>query len=151
MNHRLASLLLFALTILAALRTGNSVTAAQTVDEFTRDASGRVSLKFERGSKITVGNRTTGPIVVIGWDRNIVEATAFSERGNETVRARIDPGSGGSGIWLKADYASREMNFPWSAQPTVKADVPVLPPTSVSSQETAPSTSPAPIARMSAR
>ena len=126
----MTSLLLFTLTVLAALSATNApVGAQQTSTEFTRDDSGRVSLKFERGSRITLGNRTTGPIIVIGWDRDIIEATAFSERGTEAVRARIDQGESGSRIWLKADYAS-ERPDPWFSQPSVKADVPVpaLPP-----------------------
>jgi hypothetical protein len=143
----MTSLLLFALTVLATLSAYNvPVGAQQTIAEFTRDSSGRVSVKFERGSKITLGNRTTGPIVVIGWDRDTVEATAFSERGTEAVRARIDPGESGSRIWLKADYAS-ERPDPWFSQPSVKADVPVpaLPP--IAPPETSSSTSPSSVIR----
>lgn len=69
---------------------------------------GRVNVKFERGDKITVDNRTTGRITIVGWDRDFIEATATSERGKETVRVEIIDDSSGRRVSLKADYAELE-------------------------------------------
>lgn len=77
----------------------------QSGPEVVRSPSGALSVKFERGAKISVGNRTTGPIVVVGWDRDFIEATAVSDRGAEEVRVKIDSDSSGARILLKADYA----------------------------------------------
>ncbi len=116
-----------------------------------RDASGVVNVKFERGAKISVGNRTTGPIVVVGWDHDYIEASAVSDRGVEDVRVYVNPDPSETRILLKADYAEGEGNLvapgprqrlrerrqafglrdPESAQTEnrapVKADVPVNP------------------------
>jgi hypothetical protein len=45
-----------------------------------------VRVVLERGGKVAVDNRTTGRIVIIGWDKDTVEARATSERGVEIVR-----------------------------------------------------------------
>jgi len=85
----------------------------QSGPEVVRDPSGVagvVSVKFERGAKISVGNRTTGPIVVVGWDRDFIEASAVSDRGAEAVRVRMDSDLSGMRIFLKADYAEGEEN-----------------------------------------
>jgi len=78
--------------------------------EVVRDPSGVVTVKYERGVKISVGNRTTGPIVVVGWDRDYIEASAISDRGAEAVRVKVDSDLSGAGILLKADYAESEEN-----------------------------------------
>jgi Toastrack DUF4097 len=78
--------------------------------EVVRDPSGIVSVKFERGGKISLGNRTTGPIVVVGWDRDVIEASATSDRGAEAVRVNVYPDPSGARILLKADYAESEEN-----------------------------------------
>jgi hypothetical protein len=67
---------------------------------------GRVSFKLETGGHVAVDNRTTGRIVIIGWDKDMVEATATSERGVEMVRFSIKETSE-KFIWLKADYLKR--------------------------------------------
>ncbi|MCI0392848.1 MAG: DUF4097 domain-containing protein [Acidobacteria bacterium] len=82
----------------------------QSGPEVIRDPSGIVSVKFERGGKISVGNRTTGPIVVVGWDRDFIEASAVSDRGVEAVRVRVDPDPSGARVFLKADYAESDEN-----------------------------------------
>jgi hypothetical protein len=80
-----------------------------------REAEGRittavapVNVRLERGGKITVDNRTTGRIVVIGWDKDTVEARATSERGVEAVRYSVQGDASAKTIWLKADYARAE-------------------------------------------
>ncbi len=82
----------------------------QSGPEVVRDPSGVVNVKCERGVKVSVGNRTTGPIVVVGWDRDFVEASAISDRGVEVVRVNIDPDPSGDEIALKADYAETEQD-----------------------------------------
>ena len=72
-------------------------------------SDGRLSFKLERGSHVSVDNRTTGRIRIIGYDGDTVEAVATSERGVEAVRFSIkekEPGE--QVIWLKADYLKRE-------------------------------------------
>jgi hypothetical protein len=68
------------------------------------DQPGPVKVKFDRGGKVTVDNRTTGRITIIGWDRDFIEATATSERGGEAVRAEILDDASGRRVFLKADY-----------------------------------------------
>lgn len=66
------------------------------------------SVRLERGGKVAVDNRTTGRIVVIGWDKDTVEAKATSERGVEAVRFSVQGDSSDKSVWLKADYAKAE-------------------------------------------
>jgi putative adhesin len=66
---------------------------------------GRLRINAERGLKITLGNRTTGRITVNGWDRDVIEAHAVSERGKEVVIAILSNDSAGKKLFLKADYA----------------------------------------------
>jgi Putative adhesin len=66
---------------------------------------GRAKINAERGIKITLGNRTSGRITVNGWDRDVIEARAVSERGDEVVIARFTDDSAGKKLFLKADYA----------------------------------------------
>ncbi|MGH9754288.1 MAG: DUF4097 family beta strand repeat-containing protein [Blastocatellia bacterium] len=77
----------------------------QSDPEVVRGDFGVVSVKFERGVKISVGNRTTGPIVVVGWDRDFIEASAVSDRGAEAVRVWTSSDPSDARILLKADYA----------------------------------------------
>jgi hypothetical protein len=67
-----------------------------------------VSIKFERGDKIAVDNRTTGRIRITGWDKDFIEAKATSERGVEAIRYKVADDSSQKKILLKADYASRQ-------------------------------------------
>ena len=71
------------------------------------EQSAPVSVKLERGDKISVDNRTTGRIRITGWDKDYVEARATSERGVEAVRYRVGDASPQKSVWLKADYARR--------------------------------------------
>jgi hypothetical protein len=117
MNHkitRLISLLFSALACLiapvnaSAQESPEAKAARQTekpAPEVVRDQTGKVSIAVGRGLRINVGNRTTGPIIVIGWDRDTIEATAASDRGAEYVRVKVDPNPSDLRIALKADYA----------------------------------------------
>src|ERR1043165_7281800 len=69
------------------------------------EQSAPVSVRLERGDKISANNRTTGRIRVTGWDKDYVEARATSERGVEAVRYRVGDASPQKSVWLKADYA----------------------------------------------
>src|SRR5215218_5726106 len=63
--------------------------------------SGKVSVRLERGSKVSVSNRY-GRVVITGWDRDTVEATATSTRGAEAVQIEMvsDPQRGTSTLSL---------------------------------------------------
>lgn len=112
-------LLLLAVLLLAFLGTPRIKTtfaqtapaSAETVQNSERNY-GRARINAERGLKITLGNRTTGRITVNGWDRDVIEAHAVSERGDEVVIARFS--DEGKKLFLKADYA----NFDQPAAPT---------------------------------
>jgi hypothetical protein len=82
----------------------------------TRDPSGITRIKCERGVKITVGNRTTGPIIVTGWDRDFIEASAVSDLGVEAVRVNLYPDPSGDRILVKADYAESDVYLARQAQ-----------------------------------
>lgn len=147
MNGRISSLLLALLVVTASLALAqereNEVARQGLVrPEIIRDDSGRVRVKLGRGGRINIDNRTTGPIVVIGWDRDVVEASATSDRGAEDVRVWVDSIPGGMRVSLKADYAEREVkeDAPWKERggvapqeaagarlpSLVQADVPLL-------------------------
>lgn len=108
MNKRGYEILLIALVMAGCLLAFAWTTAlAQESKEknITLDQARRFSSKFERGDKITVDNRTTGHITIIGWDSNFIEATATSERGVEVVNVEVSNDASGRRIFLKADYA----------------------------------------------
>lgn len=67
-----------------------------------------LTVKFERGDKISVDNRTTGRIRITGWDKDYVEARATSERGVEAIRYSIGGEAPQKNVWLRADYARRD-------------------------------------------
>jgi hypothetical protein len=89
----------------AAAAAGRRVAvAAQAAAEVVRDEQGRVRVRLARGGKVELDNRTTGRIVVTGWDHDYIEAEATSERGAEHVVARSDVGLNGQRVGLTADY-----------------------------------------------
>ncbi len=93
--------------VIVTARQSFAVQDVRTAEPVTvRDDSGRVSFKLPRGAKVAVGNRTTGRITVIGWDRDTVEARAVSASGIEYVRTRVSTDSSGLSFSLKADYAA---------------------------------------------
>lgn len=69
---------------------------------------GSASLPASREMRLLVDNRTTGRITVEGWDKDIIEARAVSERGDEVVIVNKEEISGIRRIFIKADYASLE-------------------------------------------
>jgi hypothetical protein len=108
MNKRASKVLLIVLMMACCLLSFALTTAlAQQSEEtnITLDQARRFSAKFERWDKITVDNRTTGRITIVGWDRDFIEAIATSERGVEVVDAEVNNDPSGRRIFLKADYA----------------------------------------------
>jgi len=83
-------------------------TARTRAQEQPQEKDGTVSLKFEKGTRIAVDNSTTGPIIIIGWDRDVIEATAMSDRGIEKVRIKTGFAFDSPVISLTATYAERE-------------------------------------------
>jgi hypothetical protein len=67
--------------------------------------TGRMSFTPERGSRIAIGNRTTGRIRIIGWERDAIEATATSERGAEIVKVERTVSESGIRFYVTTDYA----------------------------------------------
>ncbi|HEX7177069.1 MAG TPA: DUF4097 family beta strand repeat-containing protein [Pyrinomonadaceae bacterium] len=76
------------------------------------ERASRVSAKLERGGRVAVDNFTTGRIRVTGWDKDTVEATATSERGDEAVTIRIDDTAGGRRVVLDTSYADDDRYKP---------------------------------------
>ncbi|MDT4953255.1 MAG: hypothetical protein QOJ02_1393 [Acidobacteriota bacterium] len=98
-------LIAFALTTASAQQATEAQKDVQLDKRIELDQPGLVKVKFEKGGKVAVDNRTTGRITVVGWDRDFIEATATSERGSEAVRVEITDDSLGRRVFLKADYA----------------------------------------------
>lgn len=84
----------------------DSIKSREAVGKLT--AVEPVNVRLERGGKVSVDNRTTGRIVVIGWDKDTVEAKATSERGIEAVKFSVEGDPSAKSVWLKADYAKTE-------------------------------------------
>ena len=55
--------------------------------------------------RVILANRTTGRITVNGWDRDVIEAHAVSERGEEVVLVARKQDRRDNRLFLKADYA----------------------------------------------
>jgi hypothetical protein len=105
---------------------------AQTTFEFESDAPkvqptqssttkerkyGKFSVDVPRTVEIALGNRSTGRITVVGWDRDTISARAYSERGDETcIYARISDGPDQK-IFIKADYADIGSSDPAAISP----------------------------------
>src|SRR5678815_2981858 len=85
--------------------------------EQPQEKDGTVSIKFEKGTRIAVDNSTTGPIIVIGWDRDVIEATAMSDRGIEKVRVKTGFAFDSPVISLTATYAERERTEKFDEDP----------------------------------
>ncbi len=96
----------FLLAVLGRVEFSFAQTLPQSMDaQIPSRQYGRASFNAERGMTITLGNRTTGRITVKGWDRDVIEARAISERGDEVVIAFLSDNRAGKKLFLKADYA----------------------------------------------
>lgn len=148
MNKRNGTALIILLAVLVHTSAHESVkaqdeqkTAQGNSVAVMRGEDGRVSVRLERGGKIAVDNRTTGRIVVIGWDKDTVEARAMSERGVELVRFSVQGDTAAKAVWLKADYAKverpetepRPESSPATTAPSITPET-QTPPTSQSKQ-----------------
>src|SRR5215208_1125722 len=109
----LLSLLLLTSQPLTSLSARQALGEGQAVPTVERDEQRRVRVRLARGGRVALGNRTTGRIVITGWDRDYVEAVATSARGAEYVRADSEGGPSGQRVTLKADYLSQ----PWPPVP----------------------------------
>jgi Toastrack DUF4097 len=107
----LAAVLFLVIPGIARLKSTSAQTVGSSEDIQVSDRHyGRARINAERGIKITLGNRTTGRITVNGWDRDVIEAHAVSERGDEVVILQTTADSTGKRLFLKADYA--DLNKP---------------------------------------
>lgn len=105
------------------------VSGETETDSFAeRGKDEQVTVKLQRGDKVAVDNRTTGRIVIIGWDKDEVEARATSTRGVELVKYAIAGDSPGKSVWLKADYAKRKVPDALLPQPKPETSSPQLKP-----------------------
>ena len=66
---------------------------------------GKFSLDVLPNLEISLGNRSTGRIAVVGWDQNVISARAYSERGDEALIFTNVVDGPEQKIFLKADYA----------------------------------------------
>jgi len=73
---------------------------------------GHVSLNVSRSVLVSLGNRSTGKIVVIGWDRDVISAKAVSQRGEEALIVGQTADGPEQKVFLKADYADLESSDP---------------------------------------
>lgn len=69
---------------------------------------GHVSLNVSSGVEVTLGNRSTGRITVVGWDRDVISAKAVSQRGEEALILEQSTDGPEQRVFLKADYADLE-------------------------------------------
>lgn len=83
---------------------------------------GHVSLAVARDVRLFVDNRTTGRISVHGWDRDVIEAHAISDRGEEVLIVAQSEDDGPRKVFLKADYVNLEN----SESPTEPLGLPPL-------------------------
>jgi hypothetical protein len=75
-----------------------------------------------------VDNRTVGRITVRGWDSDVIEAQATSERGDEVVVLTRAEGDGPERLFIKADYTNLDSGVPTTDElvlPPLKGDDPV--------------------------
>ena len=119
----LLSLLFLTPQLPVSPRARQSAAESQAAPQIERDEQRRVHVRLARGGRVALGNRTTGRIVVTGWDRDYIEAVATSTRGAEYVRADSEAGPSGQRVSLKADYVSQ----PWPDVPVIQA-APASPP-----------------------
>lgn len=96
---------------LLALVPGPQVWAAagsrsQTPQILQERVRGRALVAAPSETRLELGNRTTGRITVQGWDQNVIEARAVSERGDEVLIVRQENVGSAKCVFLKADYAN---------------------------------------------
>jgi len=103
-----------------------------------------LTIKFERGDKISVDNRTTGRIRITGWDKDYIEARATSERGLEAIKYSVGGELPQKDIWLKATYAQRDEGETISPEPKPEPTTLVKTPPSITkpTPPTAPTSGP---------
>jgi hypothetical protein len=122
----------FLLALAALVLSCVSANQAQTTFEFESDAPkvpqtqstttqerkyGKFSTDAPRTVEIALGNRSTGRITVVGWDRDVVSARAYSERGDEVlIFAHVVDGAEQK-IFIKADYADIGSSDPAAMSP----------------------------------
>ena len=87
-----------------AAPTGPSSTIIRRYREFSVDVP--------RNVEVNLDNRSTGPITVVGWDRDVISARAFSQRGDEVVKIGQYIDGPEMKLSLKADYADHDSADP---------------------------------------
>src|SRR5215813_1498182 len=71
---------------------------------------GSTSFTVPGNVQVMVDNRTTGSIKVTGWDRDVINVRAVSERGEEVVILERKTDGPDTLVFMKADYADLESN-----------------------------------------
>jgi hypothetical protein len=71
-----------------------------------------LSLDVPHNVEINLDNRSTGRITIVGWDRDLISAHAFSQRGDEVVKIGQYSDGAEMKISLKADYADLDSPDP---------------------------------------
>jgi len=81
---------------------------------------GQTSFNATHTVEVSLGNRSTGRIRVVGWDRDLISAKAVSQRGDEALIVGQSMDGPQQKVFLKADYAdldstdqaARVLDFP---------------------------------------
>lgn len=101
----------------------NSVPARSANSAAAVEQDKIVSMKVERGVRIAVRNRA-GRITIKGWDGDMVEATATSERGAETVQTAMTSDPSGDRFSLSTNMTENRSDVR-SLSSGLKVDLPV--------------------------
>jgi hypothetical protein len=105
MKKKTLTALLLAVVMLHSTSPANIARAQETQPAVgsvsINNQAGRVQIKLERGSHVSISNRF-GRITITGWDRDTVEATATSDKGAEAVQVEMtaDPAAAHSVLSL---------------------------------------------------
>lgn len=107
MNKKTLTALLIAVAMIHGTTLRNVTRAQETATPpaggsvSINNQAGRVQIKLERGSHVSISNRF-GRITITGWDRDTVEATATSDKGAEAVQVEMtaDPAASHSVLSL---------------------------------------------------
>jgi len=119
-----------------AARRGERRLAQASERVIVSDQSGKVTMQpLERGGRVAISNRN-GHIIISGWDRDAVEATATSARGAEVVQAAVSQDPAGNRVTLSTltrkqrsepDLRFSDTQLPKPSQASPRPSPPVAP------------------------
>lgn len=136
MKSRLQKIVTLLLIFSCALSLSKVCDAQETngTDKIITDFSistvvkGRAKIKFDPAYKIHIDNSSTGRITVIGWDKDMIEATSTSERGDEIIVVRSYTDEAQPVLYIKSTdfkdgyYTEKERTVSKESQLDIKID-----------------------------